>query len=195
MKNVFSVITSSEHIEQLQHRLCSRLQSGFANPEFRMIGFTHGRRETEVRFCGGNRAGEINAWATRDDAGKDLRIHSFLEGRPGCDELVKTVSMINFPRITYRRHPAGVFLVDLDGRVYVGHRGRLTKGRQGLKVQHVLTRYAEMAGQKSVVEADDDGQDRSFILIGAIDDRKLKDHIRNFSRMTRDIAEELSTKG
>ena len=191
MKNYLSVVTSSEEIEKLHRRLCKHLQTVFADPEIRMIGFTQGRREIEVRFSSACGAGEINAWASRKDVFKDLRIHSFLEGRQGHDELVRTVSMINFPGSSYRRHPAGVFLTDQSGKAFIAHRGRLTKGQQGLKVSEVLTRYAEKAGHKRVLQADDDGQERSFILIGAIDDPKIEIQIRNFSRITREIAEEL----
>lgn len=193
MEACYNVVTSEERIDELHRRLCSHLATLFIDPEKRVVGFLRGRKELEVRFSRTGGAGEISAWASRVDETKDLRIHYFLKGQHGLDEMVSTESLLNFPGSSYRRHPAGVFLTDRDGRAFVAHRGRLTKGRQGLKTREVLSLYREKAGYSSVVQADDDGQERSFILIGALDDPALEGGIRQFSKITRDIADELSS--
>ncbi|WP_334187833.1 hypothetical protein [Noviherbaspirillum sp.] len=183
MDNIFTVVTDVSEIAKLNKQLASHLGKTFRFKEVREITYPAGHFTGSV-FFKENKGEDVQAWSPRIDG--DKLINFFLVGEPGVSKWIEITVQFNLPRHTYNRRLAGAFVKDINGDVFLAHRGKLTKGRAALSKASVFREFSSR-----LVEADDDGQPTTLILIAALDDAELADRLFEFAAEAREVATRL----
>ena len=110
-----------------------------------------------------------------------------LFGDPGNDSWLELAVQLNFPKEKYTRAPAGAFVQDAFGEIFVAHRGKLTKGNAGLQKDLVLSQF------KTCVLAQDGKKKNRVILIAGLEHEKMVDKLFEFALEARDVATRIAT--
>lgn len=180
----FTVVTDIAEIARLNKELGRRLSTSFKVRRTREITYPSGHHTGTVYFE--SAAGSaVRAWSP--DHGPDKFINFLLAGDPAASTWMQIDVQMNFPAGTYNRRMAGAFVTDDNGDVLVAHRGKLTKGKAGLKKAKVFREFASRT-----VDADDQGRTSKVILISALDDPKLADRLLEFALEAREVATRIS---
>lgn len=183
MESSFEVVTDVVEIAKLNKQLAMRLSKTFQFKETREITYPSGHHSGEVYFEG--KSGEdVRAWAS--DARTDKLMNFILSGRPGASQWLEITVQLNFPAGTYNRRMAGAFVKDANGDVFVAHRGKLTKGKAGLRKKDVFGEFAP-----NLIEAEDGSMTSTLILITSLDDPDLADRLCDFAVEAREVATKL----
>ena len=183
MHNDFEVIDDIDEIERLNKLLATRLQNSLPFVESREIAYPSGRQIGEVRFEAGDGT-NLRGWSAHEEDNK--LVNFLLYGSPRHIDWLQITVQLNFPRGEYNRRLGGAFVRDSDERIFIAHRGRLTKGNAALRKQRVLEEFAE-----SVIDAVDGGNTSRLILIAELDDPTLEDKLWEFADEAREVATKL----
>ena len=180
----FKLVTDIVEIARLNNELGRRLSTFFKVRRTREISYPAGHHTGTIYFE--SAAGSsVRAWSPDHEPNKLTNF--LLAGDPAASTWMQIDVQMNFPAGTYNRRMAGAFVIDKNGDVLVAHRGKLTKGKAGLKKAKVFREFASRA-----VEADDKGHTSKVILISALDDPKLADRLWEFAVEAREVATRIS---
>lgn len=184
MVGSFRVVTDTKRIAALNMELEKLLSTTFKHLETREITYPSGHFTSSIYFEHSTGA-DVRAWSPRKD---DAKFQNFLlVGNPKSPERMQIEVQLNFPRNLYNRKMAGAFVTDIEEKVFVAHRGKLTKGKAGLPKEKVFREFASR-----VISADDIGSDSQLILIGALQDAKLVDRLWAFADEARRVATKIA---
>lgn len=180
----FTVVTDVVEIARLNEELGRRLSTSFKVRRTREITYPAGHHSGTVYFE--SAAGSsVRAWSPNQAS--DRLINFLLAGDPAASTWMQIDVQVNFPAGTYNRRMAGAFVTDDNGDILVAHRGKLTKGKAGLKKAKVFREFAPRT-----VEAEDQGSTSKVILISALDDPHLADRLWAFALEAREVATRIS---
>lgn len=183
MSNIFSVVTDSAKIVELNNILAEQLAKTFDEMESRVIAYPAGYFRADVYFESGH--SEVGrAWAS--PISEDKLFNFLLSGSRGSTSNLEISVQLNFPNGKYSRKLAGAFVKDSNGEYFIAHRGRLTKGRASLKQEAVLTEFASR-----VIEAVDDKRTSKLILISSLYAVDLARRLWDFAIEARIVATKL----
>ena len=180
----FKVVTDIEEISRLNDELNSRLSSAFKVRRTREISYPVGHFLGEVNFESAS-GSAVRAWAHFKEDGKLINL--LLVGDPASSASMQMEVQMNFPADTYNRRMAGAFVTDENGDFLIAHRGKLTKGKSGLKKERVFREFASRT-----VEAQDQDLTSKVILISALDAPDLADRLWGFAIEAREVATRIS---
>ncbi len=176
----FQVITDVAEIAKLNRLLGKQLKRVFRIQQEREITYPSGHFNATVYFKSDD-ASNVRAWSPFGGVNK---LGNFLlSGDPTSDHWMEIDVQLNFPTGTYNRRMAGAFVKDSKGDVFIAHRGKLTKGRAGLKKAKVFREFASRT-----IEAHDGNRSSRFILIAALDASDLADRLWKFAEEAREAA-------
>lgn len=180
LDSAFKVITDIDKVARLNRRLGKQLAKVFRVTRRREITYPSGHHTGNVYFelpSGTN----VRAWSPSTNDGK---LGNFLlTGDPAAHNWMEIDVQLNFPAGTYNRRMAGAFVSDENGDIFVAHRGKLTKGRAGLKKAKVFREFAART-----IQAQDDNCTSTLILLTALDDPALADRLWEFAEEAREVA-------
>ena len=186
MSTQFEVVTNIAEIKRWHIFLGKRLAKNFPRTEVREITWPRGHFEAEVHFATGKGDG-VRAWAHSTETTK---LHNFLLfGEPNASTWMEISVQMHFPAGEYNRRTAGAFIKDATGTVFVGHRGKLTKGMGALKQRDTFREFAPR-----VVEAQDRNQISEIILIASVEASDLDDRLWDFAKEAREVATRLGAQ-
>jgi hypothetical protein len=97
---------------------------------------------------------------------------------------------INIPFKGIDRRIAGVFVKDEDGRVWLGHNGRIGGGRRGIGPKAF---WEEYRGDRVIVH--DDGKTYTYAKIGYLDSPDFPERIKDFVIEVNEIKKRIVSKG
>lgn len=176
----FEVVTDVAEIAKLNRRLGKQLENVFRTKQEREITYPSGHFKSTVYFESASGA-NVRAWSPFSG---DKKLRNFLlSGDPASSHWMEIDVQLNFPTGTYNRKMAGAFVKDSNGDVFVAHRGKLTKGRAGLKKAKVFREFASRT-----IEAHDGNRSSRLILIAALDASELADRLWEFAEEAREVA-------
>lgn len=184
MIGTLHVVTDLSDISALNDQLTMNLSRIYTVLEPRVVGYPSNHHSFDVGFSPASLL-PLSAWAKQNNA-KGKLFNLFLTGIQGSTDPMEIELQINFPADAFTRNLSGVFVKDQDGISYLAHRGRLTKGKGGLKQSDVLDRLS-----KFVVPVVDGKSNSRVILIGALEDPMLAYRISEFAHQARTVATEL----
>lgn len=179
----FSVVINVAEIKRFNRELARQLGNVFRHKEKREIGAPDGRHSADVYFEDDSIQSH-RAWSHYAKPGRLLNL--ILSGVPNESSTLTIAVQLNFPADTYSRKPAGAFIKDAEGNVFLAHRGDLTKGKGRLKKKHVLREFASQ-----LIIAEDDSKDTALILICSLTDPNLANRLCDFADEARTVAERL----
>ncbi|RYG36835.1 MAG: hypothetical protein EON93_04540 [Burkholderiales bacterium] len=186
MSSSFTVVTDVAEIALLNRELGRRLSKTFKVRRTRQITYPAGHETGTVYFESGGGT-SVRAWSP--SPGPDKLVNFLLVGDPSTEAWMEIDVQLNFPAGSYNRRMAGAFVIDDKGDVLVAHRGKLTKGRAGLKKAKVFREFAA-----HTVEAEDQGRTSKVILISALDDTELADRLWEFAVEAREVATRIAAE-
>lgn len=185
MSEKFSVVTDVRRIAKLNRMLGKSLAKTFKYREIREITYPSGHFRDTVRFSEPSGT-QVEAWASGTFTNGRSLYNLILVGEPKATAWLEISAQLNFPAEKYSRAFAGAFVEDAAGQVFVAHRGKLTKGKAGLKKEEVLREFSPQ-----LIEADDDGKPLRLILISSLDDPALPKRLCDFAIEAREVARKL----
>jgi hypothetical protein len=109
-------------------------------------------------------------------------------GRPGSQ--VSIVVEINIPFKGIDGRIAGVFVKDDDGRVWLGHSGKIGGGRRGIGPKAF---WEEYSGDRVIVH--DNGKTYTYAKIGYLDSPDFPERIKDFVIEVNEIKNRIVSKG
>lgn len=183
MDHEFKVVTDVREIARLNKRLASRLRETFKHTETREVTYPSGHQSRNVFF---ERPSGVHVRAWAPHAQDDKLVNFLLYGEPHATNWMEIAVQLNFPAGKYNRMMAGAFVTDINGEVFIAHRGKLTKGRAGLLKAAVFREFSP-----SLVEASDGPLTSTLILIASLDDAHLADRLFDFASEAREVATRL----
>lgn len=179
MNEAFEVVTDVAEIRRLNEQLAKQLRKTLRHKEPREITYPAGHQAGMVYFEA-SAGTDVRAWSAHN---KDDKLVNFiLYADPRTTKWIEIAVQLNFPAGTYNRRMAGAFIKDGSGDVFVAHRGKLTKG-SGLPKDKVFREFAA-----STVEASDNGETSSLILIAGLNAPDLADRLWGFAEEAREVA-------
>ena len=186
MSNSFEVVSDIAEIGRLNTELGRQLAKTFRVKRTREITYPSNHHTGTVFFESANGTG-VRAWSPYIE---DKKLGNFLlSGDPEATEWMQIDVQLNFPSGTYNRLMAGAFVIDENGDIFVAHRGKLTKGKAGLKKAKVFREFAART-----IDAKDLGQTSRLILISALDDPALADRMWQFAVEAREAATRIAAE-
>lgn len=180
LSSAFRVVTDVADIAKLNRMLGQQLRKIFEFKKTREITYPSGHH-SETIFFEKNSGKDVRAWCHYTYDGK--LVNTLLVGDPSSQAWMEVEVYLNFPAETYNRRVAGTFVVDEEGSYFVAHRGKLTKGKSGLHKSKVLREFASQT-----VEAQDNNQKSTVILISSLEDTRLADRLWTFAQEARQVA-------
>lgn len=179
-ETTFQIITDPEKIRQLNTELAKVISMRFPFKQSRELTYPAGHHTGRVYFEEEHGA-RVRGWSPKSsDARK--HVNHLLFGDPGNDSWLELAVQINFPKDKYSRAPAGAFIQDASGEIFVAHRGKLTKGNAGLPMDLVLSRF------DTCVQVQDGKQKNRVILIAGLKHEDLIDKLFEFAHEARGVA-------
>jgi hypothetical protein len=184
LSSSFQVVTNIKEIARLNQQLSQRLRKIFSIKKSREITYPSGHHRGTVYFESSH-GNSVRAWSPQEG---DVKLCNFiLSGDPQSTDWIEISVQINFPAGEYDRRKAGAFITDENGDVFIGHRGKLTKGHAGLEKEKVFREFASRT-----IEATDREKTSKLILISALDDPDLADRLWTFGVEAREVATRLA---
>lgn len=180
----FKVVTDISEIARLNRELGRHLSASFKVRRTREITYPSGHHTGTVYFESATGA-SVRAWSHYHET--DKLINFLLSGDPTASTWMQIAVQMNFPAGTYNRRMAGIFVTDENGDVLVAHRGKLTKGKAGLKKSKVFREFPSQT-----VDVDDQGRSYKVILISLLYDPRLADRLWKFALEAREVAARIS---
>jgi hypothetical protein len=176
----FKVVTDIAEIARLNKELGRRLSKTCTVRCTREITYPAGH-ETGTVYFESAEGTSVRAWSP--SLRPDKLVNFLLAGDPTASTWMQIDVQMNFPAGTYNRRMAGAFVTDENGDFLVAHRGKLTKGKAGLRKAKVFGEFTSRT-----VEAEDQGLTSKVILISALDDPELADRLWKFAVEAREVA-------
>ncbi|MDN3238045.1 hypothetical protein QWJ10_22885 [Pseudomonas sp. WAC2] len=158
---MFEIITDPKAIAALNTKFAKIMRKAFPYNESRELTYPSGHH-------------------TGDDPAKHL--NHLLFGAPGAVDWLELAVQLNFPNELYKRLYAGTFVRDRAGEIFLAYRGRLTKGKAGLRKNLVLAQFSNS------VDAQDGNQTNRVILIAGLDEPDMIDKLFAFAQEAREVA-------
>lgn len=179
-ETTFKVVTDPARIRQLNAKLSEVISTRFPFKQSRELTYPAGHHTGRVYFEA-EHGMRVRGWSPKDsDARK--HVNHLLFGDPGNDSWLELAVQLNFPKDKYSRAPAGAFVQDASGEIFVAHRGKLTKGNAGLPKDLVLSRF------DTCVLAQDGKQKNRVILIAGLEHEEMIDKLFEFALEAREVA-------
>ena len=146
------------------------------------IGFRGYSFKAEVYY-----SSKLNIWFYfREESNRYWNVFGI--GRPGSQ--VSIVVEINIPFKGIDRRIAGVFVKDDDGRVWLGHSGKIGGGRRGIGPKAF---WKEYSGDRVIVH--DNGKTYTYAKIGYLDSPDFPERIKDFVIEVNEIKRRIVSKG
>lgn len=158
---MFEIITDPKAIAALNTKFAKIMRKAFPYNESRELTYPSGHH-------------------TGDDPAK--HVNHLLFGAPGAVDWLELAVQLNFPKELYKRLYAGTFVRDRAGEIFLAYRGRLTKGKAGLRKNLVLAQFSNS------VDAQDGNQTNRVILIAGLDEPDMIDKLFAFAQEAREVA-------
>jgi hypothetical protein len=191
MKN-WNEVTNPVEIARLAQQLKKRLRLN-TDPGGRFrIGYPNGRFEAGVRLAPGNSRERLWVFSGREEKNDDFFT---LIGRytPNQPSPLLIDLQFNFPIRQFGRRKGGAFVKDQSGRVFLAHRGIVTKGNARIKKADLLR---HLSWPKVVaVDSDIKPYKLELLLVAELGDNRLVDKIRRFAGAMRDAATMAALQG
>lgn len=133
------------------------------------VGYPGGSFEDNVSY-----SKEFNLWLSKQKL--DTRLwNGFGIGKPIEGKNNSLVGEINFPHENIDRAIAGAFGKDLEGNIFILHRGRIGGGKKGVGKQAFIDNY-----RGEFITALDYDKETNFILIGELNSKYFPNQVANF---------------
>jgi hypothetical protein len=171
-------------IARLNKELKRRLREGTRAGRNYVIGYPAGSFLADVRFAPVSSAKELWIFSGNHEKTGD---YITLVGRHASEHkgpLLIDVQF-NFPKGDFSRMKGGAFVKDPVGRVFLAHRGIITRGTARLTKDEVLL---EMQDRRINVSASDRSRPLDLLKVVALDDGQLVSKILRFAAEIRDAA-------
>ncbi|KJZ40766.1 hypothetical protein [Pseudomonas fluorescens] len=176
----FKIVTDPVKIRQLNTKLAKIISARFPYKQSRELTYPAGHHTGRVYFEE-EHGTRVRGWSPKvSDAKK--HVNHLLFGDPGNDSWLELAVQLNFPKEKYSRAPAGAFVQDAFGEIFVAHRGKLTKGNAGLPKDLVLSQF------KTCVLAQDGKKKNPVILIAGLEHEEMVDKLFEFALEAREVA-------
>ncbi|WP_459703857.1 hypothetical protein [Stutzerimonas marianensis] len=177
---MFEVITDPDTIAALNIKFAKIMREAFPYKESREITYPSGHHTGDVYFER-DQGHSVRAWSPLGyDPAK--HVNHLLFGAPGALDWMELAVQLNFPKESYTRLYAGAFVRDGAGEIFLAHRGKLTKGKAGLRKNLVLSQFSNS------VDAQDGNQTSKVILIAGLDEPDMIDKLFAFAQEAREVA-------
>lgn len=184
---MFEVVTDPTKIAKLNSKLAKIMRKAFPYKESRELTYPAGHHTGSVYFEEG-RGQMIRGWSPLDyDPAK--HVNHLLFGAPGEVGWLEMAVQLNFPKESYVRSYAGAFVRDASGAIFLAHRGKLTKGKAGLRKDLVLSQFS------TCIDARDGNQVSRVILIARLEQQDMIDKLFAFAQEARDVATRIAAGG
>lgn len=184
---MFEVVTDPTKIAKLNSKLAKIMRKAFPYKESRELTYPAGHHTGSVYFEEG-RGQMIRGWSPLDhDPAK--HVNHLLFGAPGEVGWLEMAVQLNFPKESYVRSYAGAFVRDASGAIFLAHRGKLTKGKAGLRKDLVLSQFS------TCIDARDGNQMSRVILIAGLEQPDMIDKLFAFAQEARDVATQIAAGG
>ncbi|CAJ4402126.1 Uncharacterised protein [Burkholderia pseudomallei] len=184
MKN-WSEVTAPMEIARLTRQLKDRLRES-TNPggKFR-IGYPVGSFEASVRLAPGRNHQKLWTYSGRDERTGDFFT---LVGRCVPDQRGPLLIdlQFNFPIGRFSRQKGGAFVKDHNGRVFLAHRGIVTKGTARIDKTGLFRRLNWHS--RVIANSDVKPYKVELLLVAPLDDNRLVGKIQRFASTMRDAA-------
>ncbi len=185
--STYEVVTAITEIARLNNVLGQQLRRKFRFKTTREITYPSNHHTGTVFFESASGT-NVRAWSPNTEPNK--LVNFMLAGDPEATDWMQIDVQLNFPAKTYNRMMAGAFVTDEHGDTFIAHRGKLTKGKSGLKKAKVFREFASRT-----IEASDDKLTSKLILISALDDSALPDRLWEFAIEAREVATRIGLEG
>jgi len=173
------VLTDSAEIKRALNLFRAGMM-GDGEPMKRFIGWQGGGRDFSVYW-----SRHLKMWTTFFLSENKTRYVSFFGfGDPHEHKTLTITCEINHPRSGYDRRVAGMFLLDRDGKVYLGHSGKIGGGKPGVGKSNFLAAYG--ADQLEPV-AWPSGRQTEALILGRVGSPDLAGHVRDFVAQVREF--------
>lgn len=178
-ETTFKIVTDPVKIRQLNTKLANIISTRFPFKQSRELTYPSGHHTGRVYFED-EHGTRVRGWSPKHSDEKK-HVNHLLFGDPGNDSWLELAVQLNFPKEKYSRAPAGAFVQDAFGDIFVAHRGKLTKGNAGLPKDLVLSHFKPILAQ--------DGKKKNHvILIAALEQKNLIDKLFDFAFEAREVA-------
>jgi hypothetical protein len=143
-------LTNLNEIKTAQKILFSQLEKELPYKRNRIIGYPSGYFEAEVRFV--DDKGDDTSWwlGKKYKLNKDRTVYCnfFGHGNPETTDTLLIDLQFNFPYEKFTRSHGGVFIKDLQtGKVFLGHRGIVTRGKSRVR-RDLLLQEADVTSKR-----------------------------------------------
>ena len=149
-----AVITAPEKLAAAQALFAEILLAALPKKAACTVSGAGGGFEAEVSY-----SPELDLWYAMQPQSKKCW-NGFGIGQPVAGKKVSIAAEINFPTEGLNRAVSGVFAEDGDGGVWVLHRGKIRGGKELF--------FRHFGGE--TLMADDGGKEKTFALVGRLDD-------------------------
>lgn len=178
-ETTFKIVTDPVKIRQLNTKLAKIISERFPFKQTRELTYPSGHHTGRVHFEEENGT-RVRGWSPKHSDEKK-HVNHLLFGDPRNHSWLELAVQLNFPKEKYSRAPAGAFVQDAYGEIFVAHRGKLTKGNAGLPKNLVLAQFKPVLAQ--------DGKKKNYIiLIAGLEQKDLIDKLFDFAFEARDVA-------
>lgn len=185
--STYEVVTDIAEIARLNKVLGQQLRKTFPFKTTREITYPSNHHTGTVYFESASGTA-VRAWSPNTES--DKLVNFMMAGDPQATDWMQINVQLNFPAGSYNRMMAGAFVTDEHGDTFIAHRGKLTKGKAGLKKAKVFREFASQT-----IEASDEKLTSKLILISALDDPSLADRLWEFAIEAREVATRISLEG
>jgi len=171
------IIKERNELASLEQRFAERLMS-ISDGKFKtIVGYLGEHYEMEVYY-----SKKLRIWFYfGTDSNRYWNIFGIIE-EPTPH--VSIVVEINIPFEGRNNRIAGVFVKDDDGKIWLGHNGKIGGGRHGIGLKAF---WEEYGGER--VEVQDNGKTFTFARIGYIESENFPEKVRDFVFEVNEIKE------
>jgi hypothetical protein len=173
VERVLVVVEGARRVRQGQLQLESQLRAAISQSVETWVGYKGGKEDVRAHW-----SDQLGIWfATRPfpDADVPRFWNAFGLAYPGPGASI--TCEINLPFDGVSPLVQGALVEDVDGRVFLVHRGKIGGGRPGIGRERFLDHYR---GQ--MISFHERGKTTSAILIGALGDPELSAKVADFVR-------------
>jgi hypothetical protein len=181
----WSEVTDPKEIADLNRKLKTRLQEATRRGKMFRIGTPAGHFEAEVRLAQINASQELWFYSGLHKKTGDFITLVGRHARDHSGALYIDVQF-NFPNGRFGREKGGAFVKDGHGRVFLAHRGIVTRGTSRVRKSALLR---HLNWRKSVIaESTVKPFEVDLLVVAALDDVRLAAKILTFAGAIRDAA-------
>lgn len=165
-----TTLTGHGDIANAMSLFCKQMTANSDRAEEIQLGFQGGGMLAKVHW-----RSDLDLWVAFRPTEKRYWV-AFGVGNPFENGGKSIIVEINSPFEGINRRIGGVFARDNDGRLYLGHRGRVGGGRRGIGQKAFMAKI----GTENLVQILDGDRPSTVITIGALDAEDFSERVRSF---------------